>query len=568
MACSLSLLNRGTSMTHHFVRAATIFLLVACTATKWISVSFADEKPNILLLLSDDHSYPFLSCYGNTNVHTPTIDRLAKDGIRFHRYFTTCPQCVPSRASLMTGRSPVAARMTRFSSPLPRDEQTLPELLKSKGNYYTGVCGRSFHLDGSSKDPVANTILEKHGMKTFRDRVDFLQNSGDKQVAATVATFLDGRPSDRPFFMWANFSDPHHVWDAPAHFRPDPIKLKLPAHWPDLPGVREQVADYCAEVNRLDESIASVLKVLEERGLFDKTIIVFAGDYGAALPHGKGSLYDPGSNVPLIVRYPNSPQKGLESRVLLSGEDIAPTLLDAAGIEAGNKMTGQSFWNLLIGKQYKPRTHVFVERGPHGSASVSATMSNSGYDLARSVRSDRYKLIYNCTPWIPYSPVDSAGGAAWNQIKAANEAKQLSDGVSKTYFTTPRSVYELYDLDNDPSELNNLAGDPSVVEVENALREAMIEKMILDFDYLPLPESKSVASRPNTKKQSNAADSEATRAKNFVALDKDGDGKLSKQEFSANRQPDEANRWFSMRDKNGDGYVDADEYLPPSPNSK
>lgn len=231
-------------------------------------------------------------------------------------------------------------------------------------------------------------------------------------------------------------------------------------------------------------------------------------------------------------------------------------------------MTGQSFWNLLIGKQYKPRTHVFVERGPHGSASVSATMSNSGYDLARAVRSDRYKLIYNCTPWIPYSPVDSAGGVAWNQIKAANEAKQLSDGVSKTYFTTPRSVYELYDLDNDPSELNNLAGDQSVVEIENSLREAMIEKMILDFDYLPLPESTSVASRSNPKKQSNAAGSEAARAKNFVALDKDGDGKLSKQEFSVNRQPDEANRWFSMRDKNGDGYVDAQEYLPTSPNSK
>ncbi|MFY7876448.1 MAG: sulfatase-like hydrolase/transferase, partial [Pirellula sp.] len=103
-------------MTHHFVRTATIFLLITWMATKWISVSLADDKPNILLLLSDDHSYPYLSCYGNTNVHTPTIDRLAKDGIRFHRYFTTCPQCVPSRASLMTGRSPVAARMTRFSS--------------------------------------------------------------------------------------------------------------------------------------------------------------------------------------------------------------------------------------------------------------------------------------------------------------------------------------------------------------------------------------------------------------------------------------------------------------------
>jgi N-sulfoglucosamine sulfohydrolase len=551
-------------MTSSPVRVILASLLVGIAST----ISFASEKLNILLLLSDDHSYPFLSCYGDTNVKTPTIDRLAQEGIRFHRYFTTCPQCVPSRASLMTGRSPVAARMTRFSSPLPRDEMTLPELLKSKGNYYTGVCGRSFHLDGSSKDPVAAAVMEKHGMKTFRDRVDFLQNSGDKQVAETVAKFLDARPSDRPFFMWANFSDPHHVWDAPSVFRPDPATLKLPAHWPDLPGVREQVADYCAEINRLDESIASVLKVLETRGLFEKTIIVFAGDNGVALPHGKGSLYDPGSNVPLIVRYPNAITRGIDSKVLLSGEDIAPTLLDAAGIDAGEKMSGRSFWNLVTGKDYKPRTHIFVERGPHGSASVTASMFNSGYDLSRAVRSDRYKLIYNCTPWIPYAPVDSAGGAAWSQIKEANESKKLSDGVAKTYFTTPRPVYELYDLDKDPSELENLAGDPSIVEVESSLREAMIEKMILDFDYLPLPESKSAASRPSQQRTTGAADSEAKRAKNFVALDKNGDGKLSKQEFNADRQPKEAARWFAMRDQNGDGYIDAQEYLPLSPASK
>jgi hypothetical protein len=121
-------------MTSSPIRVILASLLVGIAST----ISFASEKLNILLLLSDDHSYPFLSCYGDTNVKTPTIDRLAQEGIRFHRYFTTCPQCVPSRASLMTGRSPVAARMTRFSSPLPRDEMTLPELLKSKGNYYTG----------------------------------------------------------------------------------------------------------------------------------------------------------------------------------------------------------------------------------------------------------------------------------------------------------------------------------------------------------------------------------------------------------------------------------------------
>ena len=106
-------------------------------------------------------------------------------------------------------------------------------------------------------------------MKTFAGRVDYLQGAGDAQVANRVAEFLDGRPKDRPFFMWANFSDPHHVWDAPNEFRPDPKLIALPAHWPDLPGVREQVADYCAEVNRLDQSVGAVIGELEKRGLLD-----------------------------------------------------------------------------------------------------------------------------------------------------------------------------------------------------------------------------------------------------------------------------------------------------------
>src|SRR6478752_6882480 len=108
----------------------------------------AADKPNILLLLSDDHSYPYVSAYGDTNVKTPTLDRLAAEGMKFHRFFTACPQCVPSRAAYMTGRSPVAARMTRFSSPLARDEITFPEILREKGGYHTGICGRTYHLDG------------------------------------------------------------------------------------------------------------------------------------------------------------------------------------------------------------------------------------------------------------------------------------------------------------------------------------------------------------------------------------------------------------------------------------
>lgn len=449
----------------------------------------ASAGPNLLLLLSDDHSYPYLGTYGDPNVRTPVLDRLADEGMKFHRFFTAAPQCVPSRAALMTGRSAVAARMTRFSAPLPRDEVTLPELLREKGGYFTGICGRSYHLDGATKiGAAAGRIFQEHGLKTFAERVDFLNTCPDPEVAAQVAAFLDARPADKPFFLWANFSDPHHSWTAPAEFRPDPASLKLPAHWPDLPGMREQVADYCAEVNRLDHTIGGVLAELEKRGLKDETLVVFCGDNGAALPHGKGSLYDPGSNVPFLVRWPGVVKPGGDSRALLSGEDLAPTLLAAAGLDPGPKMSGVSFLSLLKGEAHTPRTHVFVERGPHGSAPVTVGIANASYDLGRAVRSDRYKLIYNCTPWIPYAPVDSAGGAAWAEIREANDAGRLAPGVKATYFTSPRPVYELYDLEKDPSELENLSGRPEHEGTERSLREALGEKMILDWDYLPLPD--------------------------------------------------------------------------------
>src|SRR3954465_14323733 len=136
----------------------TAFALIASFLTLGASLLVAAERPNILLMLSDDHSYPYVSAYGDTNVNTPTLDRLAADGMKFHRFFTACPQCVPSRAAYMTGRSPVAARITRFSSPLSRDEITFPEILRQKAGYYTGVCGRTFHLDGAAPARVDDAI--------------------------------------------------------------------------------------------------------------------------------------------------------------------------------------------------------------------------------------------------------------------------------------------------------------------------------------------------------------------------------------------------------------------------
>lgn len=519
------------------------------------SASAADSRPNILFLLSDDHSYPYLSCYGSPNVATPHLDQLAAEGIRCHRFFTAAPQCVPSRAALMTGRSPVAARITRFSSPLAADEITFPELLKQHAGYYTGVCGRSYHLDGSGDRAGTGLggFLEQNGLRTFRSRLDYVNTGNDRETLVQMNEFLAARPQDKPFFLWINFSDPHHPWNATAE-RPDPANLQLPAHWPDLPGLRSQLADYFAEINRLDATVGDILKQLSERGLAGNTIVIFCGDNGAALPHGKGSLYDPGCNVPFVVRWPGVVKPNTESRDLLSGEDLGPTLLEAAGVTVPDRMSGHSFLGLLRGTNWTPRQYVWMERGPHGSAPVTVGMSNSGFDLARAVRSDRFKLIYNCTPWIPYSPVDSAGGAGWKEMQNARDSSLLSKELVTTYFSSPRPVYELYDLEADPSELNNISGTAEFLETERKLRRALAEKMILDFDYLPLPDL-------NVQNGRNQAAAPVSRETQFQQKDTDGDGRLSWEEFRVNRNAQEARQWFTRRDTNQDNFLSRPEFI-------
>ncbi len=535
-----------------------------------VSLAAAD-RPNVLFILSDDHSYPYLSCYGDTNVRTPNLDRLASEGAKFRRFFTSAPQCVPSRAAYLSGRSPVAARITRFSSPLPRDVITFPEVLKKEAGYYVGVVGRSYHLDGSGITGAGelSSFLVDGGYKTFKDRFDVVEHGSDELAIKQTAAFLEGRPKERPFCLWVNFSDPHHAWNAPASFRPDPASLKLPGHVPDLPAVREQYADYCAEVNRVDASLGRLLALLESAGLTKDTLVIFAGDNGQALPHGKGSLYDPGCNVPFLVRWPGVVAPGGDSSALLSGEDVGPTVLAAAGLKAAPGMTGISFLPLLKGEVAKVRDHVFTERGPHGSAPVKVGMANSGYDLSRAVRSDRYKAIYNCTPWLPYSPVDSAGDPAWKSIQELHAKGGLSAGLAATYFTTPRPVYEFYDLEKDPSELENLSGRPEVAEAERALLLEMAKKMVADFDYLPLPAIPSGKVTPKGKGKGKAkAEASEDRAPLFRKLDVDGDGKLSRAEFSVGRSAADAAEWFARRDADGDGSVSRDEFLPGSPQGR
>ena len=459
---------------------AAAFVLHAGEGTKAL--------PNILFVLSDDHSYPYLHCYGATEMKTPNLDRLATEGIKFHRMFTTAPQCVPSRASLMTGRSPVACRITRFSSPLPRDEITFPEILRKEGGYFVGVLGRTYHLDGSGRGPdVSDQVFEEYHLKTFPERFDYVDATGQENVPVRMKEFFSKRPKEKPYFLWVNFSDPHHPWNSGEN-PPDPAKVRVPGYLPDLPGVRGDLSRYEGEIEHVDGAFQTVLDIVKERAGLENTLVIFMGDNGMAFPSGKGCLHDPGLNVPLLAWWPGVIRPGGESRALISGEDIAPTCLETAGLKVPARISGVSFLPLLRGLSFPAeRKYIFGERGPHGGATFDERTKANSVDYSRCVRSGRYKLIYNVTPNLIYAPVDSVGDPGWREIVKAHEDKNLATEFETLYFTSPRPVYELYDLESDPNELINLYGRKELADTALKLKEALQRKMILDFDYLPLP---------------------------------------------------------------------------------
>ncbi len=459
--------------------------LLAAAAGLASPAAAAEGPPNVLLVLSDDHSAAHVGCYGNKDVKTPNLDRFAAQGVRFERAHVACPQCVPSRAAIMSGRSPVAIQMTRFSAPLPAEVKVFPELLRARG-YFAGVAGRTYHLDGSRLPPETQKVFDEHGLRTFAKRLDYARTSGRRdEMLSQYREFLDAVPKGKPFVLQLCFSDPHRPLDRNAIPEPhDPKKLTLPAHYPDTQLVREDFARYYDEISRFDGDFGAVLGELEKRGLAENTLVAVMGDNGSSQLRGKGTLYDFGVRVPLIVRWPGKARAGTVSGELISGEDLAPTFLEAAGVEVPKEMTGRSFLKPLRGEPFDGRKYVFSERGAHGSGLPA---NSAAFDLGRCVVTKTRKLIYNALWQVPYTPVDFAGDPFWKELQQLNKDGKLAPEFSRLYFSPTRPMFELYDLSADPAEMKNLAGKAEAAAVEKELKAALQEWMILQRDFLPLP---------------------------------------------------------------------------------
>jgi N-sulfoglucosamine sulfohydrolase len=452
----------------------------------------AAERPNILLILSDDHSVPHVGCYGDANCQrfaiTPNLDAFAAGGMRFNRAYTAAPQCAPSRISIFTGRTPVALGVTRFAQPAKPEVPFFTDLLRSNG-WWTGIDGRHQHLDGRVNDaPHIMETLKELGMRELDSRFDhFVRSASTKganlaKVGEKVSAILDTVPAGKPFFLYFGFNQPHRSFGE-DHEGIDPAQLVLPPDWPDLPEVRLDYARYLAEVRDLDTGFGLIDAMLTQRGIKENTLVIFMGDNGEALLRGKGTVFDRGTHVPLLIRWPAKIKPGTTCDALISGIDLAPTILDAVGLQPAHGMGGVSFLPALRGQPFEGQKQVFAERGWH----FGPITRTDGFDLSRSIMTKRHRYIYNAIPDRSYTPVDMPGGEAWTAVQAAHKAGKLSKLHDRLYFQNPRPLVELYDLENDPFELRNLAGESPVRETEDRLRIEMEKWMIREGDFVPLP---------------------------------------------------------------------------------
>ncbi|MEO0445975.1 MAG: sulfatase [Verrucomicrobiota bacterium] len=459
------------------------------------TMGYAQDRPNILLILSDDHSVPHLGAYGCPNCErfeiTPNLDAFAAEGMRFDHAYTAAPQCAPSRTSIFAGRSPVGLSATRFSQPAESNVPLFTDLLRDHG-YWVGLDGRHQHLDGRNRDSdhVSEELEELHMRgERFETRFDhFVRGSSTKgegfsEVPNLFGNILDQIPEGDPFFLYFGFSQPHRKFGT-DHEGIDPAKLELPADWPDLPEVRLDYARFLDEVRDLDSGFGAIMRILEERNEADTTLVIFMGDNGEALLRGKGTLFRRGLHVPLLIRWPGKVAPSSVSDVLVSGVDLAPTLLRIAGTNPASGMTGVSFAPELLGNPFKGRTQLFGERGWHWGP-ITRT---DGFDLSRSITTKSHHFIYNALPDRPYTPVDMATkNIAWDAIQTAHQAGELSETHARLYFRNPRPIFELYDVEEDPFQLTNLAGRESMMATQTKLRESLDRWMIREGDYLPLP---------------------------------------------------------------------------------
>jgi N-sulfoglucosamine sulfohydrolase len=442
-----------------FLASAPLCLCVSSLLLVLVSSAKAADRPNMLWLIAEDFS-PDLGCYGTTEVSTPNLDRLAEQGTRYTRFFTTAPVCSASRSAFMTGmyQTTIGAHNHRSHRDdgykLPDGARVLTDWMRDAGYFTANLreLPKHFEFSGSGKTDWNFTY---EGKPFDSDRWDDLQ-------------------THQPFLAQINFQETHRAFHAPKHA--DPAKVVIPPYYPDHPVTREDWAKYLDAATEVDRKVGLILKQLDTDGLADRTIVVFTADHGQAHVRGKQFCYDSGLRVPCIIRWPQSfpaPQQISPGKVddrLLMSIDFAPTFLDIA--------TASNLANNLAKKPAKMQGDVFLGKNaapPHKYVFGARDRCDETVFRFRTVRTDRYRYIHNFTPERPFlqdNDYKQRSYPVWNLLKELDAQGQLTP-LQKVLTAASMPPEELYDVVADPYETKNLTTSPEHQTVLRELRTAV-----------------------------------------------------------------------------------------------
>lgn len=407
-------------------------LLIAFALSSVQRASAQDaSQPNIVLIIADDLSWHDIGVYGNDQIVTPHIDRLAAQGTLFTHAFQAAPMCSPTRHNLYTGLYPVNSGAYPNHTYLRGGVRTVFEYLRETG-YRVGLSGKQ-HVGPPEAFPYERLSANKSP--------DF------EQIREFVV-----RDTDSPFFLVVASNQPHTPWTKGDQDRYDPDALILPPYFVDTPQTRQALAAYYAEITHLDAQVGRVMHILEESKLSDQTIVLFTSEQGSGFPMAKWTLYDAGIRTALIVRWPGRIQEGRRTGAMVEYSDVTPTVLEMAGLSPPEGLDGRSFLPVLRGERETHKEHVF------GIQTTRGIFNGTGAYPIRSVRTRNYKYIRNLLPDSTFRNTVTERRDFWESWVAA--AKDDPDAAEKVRRYQHRPAEELYDLKADPYESQNLASDP------------------------------------------------------------------------------------------------------------
>jgi len=424
----------------------------ALTLTANVSVASVQSKarrPNTLLLIADDMTWSDAGCYGNRDVKTPNIDRLAAEGMRFTRCFTSTAMCAPTRQQLYTGLYPVRNGAYPNHSRVKPGTKSLAHYLKNLG-YRVGIAGKKHY--GPPESFPFETLAD--GAENYTAITEFIK-----------------RDKTQPYCLLVTSKQPHLPWNKGRAEDYDPVKLTVPSYMVDTAETRDGLAKYYAEITYLDGQVGKCMELVDQSAGRDNTLFIFTSEQGSVFTHCKWTLYDTGIRTAFVARWSKKIKAGSVTDAMVQYVDVTPTLIEAGGGEPIRGLDGLSFLPVLLGQKNRHRE---VTYGVHTTRGIH--FGSECYPV-RSIRTATHKYIMNLNHYAEFSNLVTKrnNGGFWRSW--VEKAKTDPDAAGKVEMYVRRPAEELYDLQKDPYELNNLADDPRFRPLMDSLRKQLLAWM-------------------------------------------------------------------------------------------